>query len=408
MKKKKILLIGIVMHLCVFSQGNIQAELDSIKNLIINTDLIDNNDSKKIFVENFSELYKDSLNFWEIQKKLSKLKINGLKIIPIKPNNYSFKVKIFQNKLFLISISNENNYLLGEEIIKINNIPIYKLVKQIQKQFFLNHQTEAYKWLEENISNKEFMNYLTSDFQNKIKIDFQNNKTILLKYSQNIQMDNLKHTKKMFSEKSPDKWFWSYGINYGQQVFIKFNKLLCYEQIIKLKDSLKKSNYTFAKEFNIPIQQTYNPIKYSSLKQKVLSKFKKNRYKKLIIDLRNCENGTDYFITDFINSIASIKKLNRKNRIFILINKNTNYAAIKLIIKAKKELKPTIIGDTIYGFSNNSNTYKNIILNDLGIQIKIPKARMKEIVINPNYFIQPSKKHYIHGIDLHLEKALSF
>jgi hypothetical protein len=402
MKKKMILFLSILWVFCAYTQSN----LDKIflKENLLKRDYLFHTLGKERFNKLFDDAFNEiPVNNWDVENLLANFKELNLKIIKDK-NDSEIKIKSINDKLYLTSIDKEYNFLLGQKILALNEIPIKKIKAILKEKFYLPHKSIRNKYIEKNLFNPSLIAFLHLNKSDSILIKTANFKAYVPLQSEIIS--DIEIEKNLFKDLNNNKWFWSYGINYGQQVYLKFNKFLSAEHFFKLKESLKWRNLNYAKNFHTPIQNTYKPLKYMDLINKIHLKFSKRRYKKLIIDLRDNNIGSSYFQDVIIKHINSIKKLHAKNKVYLIVNKNTDFASIHFIQQMKKYFKLTLVGETIYGTDENSNNFDIIELPVSKIKIKIPLNHQKEIEIKPDFTVYQTIKQTTKGIDASLNKCL--
>jgi hypothetical protein len=404
MKNITVLLLSIFLSIHSFAQKD--EDLLYLKKELFKRKYLFANFKKKELnnILNIHNSKKEPLSCYIIDNILSNFKEYNLKTVSKTNHLNSFRIKFIDNKMYIEAIDKKYSFLLEEEILKINNIFIYKIKDKLKKTFYLPHQKTTEKYLEKNIGSTNFLNFLNLSTGDSIQITtnkFNGKIPVNSNYISKLTIE-----KTMFSERNKSKWFWSYGINFGQQVFLKFNKFLSSIHIKKMKDSLKWSNYKYAKTFKVPLQQTYNPLVFTSLTNKLHASFSKNRYKKLIIDLRNTNIGTDCNLSFFIKQLKQINRLKKRNSLYILINKYTDNASIKYIEELRNNFNTVLIGETVYGTNSNSDNIEIIQLPISKIKISIPKKHEIEKEIIPDIKIAQTLKQTIKGIDAALNKAL--
>ena len=397
--KKKLLLIGSIL---LYSILNAQQNTDILylkKELITRKYLWHAVNSSKIEYKSI-DTTNSSVFSWEIDKFFATFKEVNLQTIQNDLENVSYKLKFVNKRAYIIEIVPKYKFLLGKELTSINNISLPKIIHKLQTTFYLPNQNTIELFIEKHLSSPSLLQFLKLAQKDSIII----NKTIKIPLN-SFETEKLKIEKPLFKDRKNTKWFWSYGINFGQQFYIKFSKILSSEHYKKMHDSLKWRNYKYATSFKIPLQQTYNPPKLNDLLQKIQLKFSKKRYKKLILDFRDCTIGTSYDVHKFTQNINKIKKLHRKKRIYILVNKYTNYASIKYILELQKIFKPIIIGENIYGTNCESDSYDVIELPVSKIKIQIPKNHQKQIYIKPDIIVHQTITQTAKGIDAILNKC---
>ena len=209
-----------------------------------------------------------------------------------------------------------------------------------------------------------------------------------------------------FYLQKPNRWFWMYGINYGQQVYFKYNIGLSKEFLQATMNRLQVSQLTMAKEYNLPLQTIYDAPTFTDFTEKLLQKLDKKRYKKLFIDIRGHKTGNSQAFTPFIKKLSELRRINKKHRLYILIDKNLSSSAIELVVKLKKELHITIIGENVTGTPCSSSQVKKLLLPNSKLTIYYPATYFEKISIHPDIEVSTSFMQYKNGVDPILQKAM--
>ncbi len=401
MKKKIVLFVSIICSICVFSQ--IKSDLDFLKDELNKRPYLfhdfKQSSLQRILQPNISR----PITSWQINHFLKNFKEINLNAFN-EDKNIFFKIKIFNGKSYIIGISKEYNYLLEEPILEINHISMTTIKKILQQHFYLPHPNTVNAFIETNIGKRSLLEYLNCINKDSLHIKTSNFDGKIPIMNNNIAIITPK--KELFIDRKKKAWFWSYGINYGQQLLVKFNQFLSAEHFQKMKDSLKITNYQYAKTYHTFIQNTYTPLKYIDLLNKIHLKFSNKRYQKLIFDLRNNTDGTSYFFREIIHHLSKIKTLKGKRKIYILVDSRLNYASISFINHLKGAFKPIIIGETVFGVNDNSDAFDIVELPVSKVQIRLPKQHQIPQIITPTILVNTSFEQWKLGIDVILSKCL--
>ncbi len=423
--KKMCLLCFSMSYLFVSAQkisiSQYVKDLDNLKKVLLKKETLFRVYKKNVFIKDVNTLeksiYKGDTTFFElkIQSILSKFKEFNLKIISKNRDSLPFQVKEFHNKYYLTKIKKEYNYLLEKELVAIDNLSILKIKKRIKNIYYLPNSILLNKTTAKKINKITILSYLNIFKKDSIALTFiLKNKikhTIYLHKKDSVLLENISEIpikNKLFSEKYPNKWFWTYGINFGKQVYYKHRVLLSKEYFNKMKDSTKISTLKLAKKYQISIEKVYNSPNYTPILEKIEQKFQKKRYQKLILDFRNNTIGNTFHLKKLVKTIKNIKRLHKKNKLFILVNHKTNNASLQYILTLSQKFKPIIIGNTCIGTLENSDFIQIFKLKNTKVKIEIPKNHQKLYSLKIDKPVFYSLNHYKKGIDLYLETALSF
>ena len=243
---------------------------------------------------------------------------------------------------------------------------------------------------------------LLSDNEKQIKINLPFDTLYDLE-----EMTKIKPKKTPFYLEKQDRWFWQYGINFGQQVYFKYNIGLSKEFLDKNHDSLQVTHLQLSKDYNLPLQSVYDAPTFDDFTDKLFYKFKKRRYRKLFIDLRNNKKGNVLVLNNFIKKLKELKRINKKNRLYIFMDKSVSTSSMEIILNIKNETNASIIGEKVTKTACSTDKIKSFLLDNNNFKIYYPTQYFKPITIEPDVKVITTFDNYINGVDPILQKALN-
>lgn len=403
-----------MLYIQTFSQNTTivdwKTDLDILQNRLLQKDYLFNHITKEEFQKQINQLKKGLLlqnnaeNYWKLAKIITLFKDCNLHIYQNDYKFFPFEIQHFKNGYYITKIHPEYETALANKLIAINDISISDLVKQIKKiTDFPIH----------NISNKsllEFIKISKTDTLSLTLVTKNKSKTIIkLPFEANFEKEEMMvitPKKTPFYKEKSDRWFWMYGINFGQQVFFKYNVGLSKEYFTKMKQSLGWNALDCAKKYDMRLQSVYDAPKFRNFTEKLVQKFNNKRYKKLFIDLRGNKKGNLLALQNFIDKVANIKRINKRNAIFLLIDKTVHSSGIKVIRAFQKQTKAIVIGEKITGTINDTDKISSFYLPHSRLKVSYPLQKLEKITITPKILVEKTIEHYINGIDPVLQKVM--
>jgi hypothetical protein len=424
MKKLTFLFCFLFINCTVFCQNNSiidwKADLNYLNETLIQKEFLFNKLSKTEFnnqvnqLKNELHLLKNDEIYWQFHKLLSLFKNQNLKVLVQDQKLFPFEVKWLKSGIYLTKLPKEFNYVLGQKLIAINNTPIKEIIEKVKTVVYQNNTSIRVNFNEliKNKSLLSFLNIITNDtIQLTTVSKNQESTSINLVFNELITDDNMSEIipkKILFYQTKKDKWFWKYGINFGKQVYFKYNVCLSKEYINKIKDSLNITEKDISKIYHLPLQKIYEAVSIDEMGQKIVEKFEKKRYKKLIIDFRGNQIGSLLTSKKLIKQISKIRRINKKGNIFILTDRHVLASAIATIIAFQKHTKVIIIGEEIVDTIDDTNQLDSFYLPNSNLKIQVPKNYKTKNTVKPNILIEPTFEHYKNGVDILLQKALEY
>lgn len=405
MKKISILFVIFIIPILCFPQDvHWIADLDSLEYKILQKPYLFNTFSKKLFSNKIKSLknkapLNDEEKYWSLFDLISSFKITQFSLQNNNFAKFPFRVKQFKGDYYLTSIIQNKKEVLGYRLKNINGISINSIIKKAKS--VNNIPVKSFLMFNKIVSSDTLTLNLVSDNNQKEAIKLIFNEHIIEE-----ELVDVTPKKNPFYLQKRARWFWSYGINYGQQVYCKLNIGIDENFIKYCVDSLNLSKTDLANTYNLPLQTIYDAPNFEEFSEKLFHKFTKRRYKKLFIDLRNLETGNTQMLYEFIKHIKKLKRINRKNRLFIFVDNQLSPAAATIVRLFKKETHATIVGEIYNGSICNSDKINHFYLHNSAFKIKYPTTYLKKTTIVPDIIVNRSFKQYINGIDPILQKVL--
>ena len=377
-------------------------DLDTLEHQLIQKDYLFTKISKIKFRNKIKLLKNKSLDstlqFWELSTLLHNFNIPSLQLQDTEFKCFPLEIKQFSEGFYIVGIHPDYSTFLGYQLTKINGFTINKM---LQKTTSIKH-LNSYSFLKyHHFLKKDSLRLsLISDKDKKVEISLS-----LTKFDADELIRIIPKKEAFYLRKSSD-WFWQYGINFGQQVYFKYNVGLSNEFLQQEKDSLKISAIRLAQNYKLPLQTIYDAPTFTDFTKKLFEKFKKRRYKKLFIDFRNNQTGNVKAFDDFIKKLKKTKRINKKNRLYLFIDKTISSSVMETILALKKRVHITIIGESVHGIACSSDNINYFYLPNSAFKIYFPRKYFETITIKPDVLVSTSFKNYKNGIDPILQKAL--
>ena len=377
-------------------------DLDTLKHQFLQKKWLFNPFLKQQFIQKLESLKNNNPQnlenqYWQIVDLLRIFKQPTIQIKNIDFKKFPFRVKEFDGNYYLTSIDPNFENSLGVIIQKINGIAINSIVQKIQNV--------------SDISTKSFLKHYKINKTDTLSLNIQQNKKQVVKLFFN-EIENSNELTPIIPKNTPfylqkqDRWFWSYGINYGQQIYFKLNRGLSKEFLQQMKDSLQITDYQLAKRYHLSLQTVYDAPTFNNFTKKLFQKLKKRRYKKLFIDVRNLKIGDSRMLNSFIKKLQKLKRINRKARLFLFVDKDLSVAAMNIVMLFKEKTNATIIGESIKQIACNSNKIKELVLPNSRFIITYPMENFEVIHVKPKIQVAYTFSQFVNGIDPILQKVL--
>lgn len=387
------------------------SSLDSIQSILLPKDYLFHTMTKKKFKQQIQNLkITDSLLnenqlFWKLSKLITSFKDVNLSIAKEDLEQFPFAIKAFNNKIYLTQIHQDYDSFLSYQLLKVNGFSIEVILRKIKKTTQLNPL--------EQVPKKSILKFLKMLQSDTLKLSLLSPKgikeSIQLPFYRNLPSENITKLiplKTPFYQRKKEKWFWSYGINYGKQLFCKINLGLSKEHINKMNDSLGWSAIEYATKFKLNLQNVYDAPSMDEFTDKIILKFKKRRYKKLFIDFRNTKIGSVWALQNLIHKIKNHKRLRRRKKVYLFVDSSISSSAVATIKAFQKKTKVHVIGVIVTKTSNDTDKIKTLYFPNSMFSISYPIQKLEMVTLVPNTIAKETFQNYINGVDTILQKVL--
>jgi hypothetical protein len=302
------------------------------------------------------------------------VEVNFSKVLPI-------EFDFFKEGLFVVGIDSANTTLLNSQLESINGHPATEVIAKF-KEVILHENPSFFE--------ARFLYYLNNPVLLKgldLSTDNGSAEFTFRKADGQLQKINLKAVA---------------GNNTTKLNLLRSGKNLLSQQ--------QKSNYWFTYD---EAQQTlyfnYNKCReeenkpFNSFNDELFAAIEQYKPKKLVLDLRYNSGGNSGILAPFIEKIQQ-SELNKKNRFFVLIGKQTFSSALMNAVKLKRSTKATFIGEATSGNINHYGEVRGFALPKSKIVIAYSTRywetwKGKKGPLLPDVAINYSNKNYAEGKD---------
>lgn len=310
-------------------------------------------------------------------------------IVNYKSNNIlPFNMYKFKDGYYLTEIDEKYKDLLGAKVLKINNVNIEDCINKVSKLFPYENESMINLKAPEYLQDPKIINYISNNKSDITKLVISKDNKDFEISTAPINSTNLKTSK--LSDSIVNK-----------PLYMQDNKNFWYKYLDK-----EKVLYC---QFNVCLINTPNSGDIASI-EKIIEE---NNVEKVIIDLRNNVGGTH--ISDKNQLVSSIKynnKVNVKNKLFVIIGRNTFSSGLLYALDFKEQTNAIIYGEPTSGNPNGFGAINNLILPNSKLKITYSTKQFgnkdsKDTTLKPDVNIGIDINSYLKGIDPVFESILN-
>lgn len=170
--------------------------------------------------------------------------------------------------------------------------------------------------------------------------------------------------------------------------YIQYNKCISKESLLATGNKLEAEKYP----------------SFDKFEKKILNTIKTRKIDKLIFDMRFNSGGNSSIIMNFIRQLRANKKLNHKEKLFVVVGEKTYSSAVLNTLAFKDFTNATIIGEETSGMPNHYGNIKSFYLPYSNIKVSYSTKyhslyKGTENTIKPDIEIVRTFNDYKNGID---------
>lgn len=305
-----------------------------------------------------------------------------------------FNAYWYEDGIFIQATTKDYKHILAKRILAINDLPIETVVERLQTLFVVDNEAMTKKnvpWMLNSAAILSFLDITDGDKAKFTLADVEGKKeevvlpAIEWKYDQE-KLAFLEQDSVAFTLKKLPSWFWKAYFPDDKIMFVQYNRCDGKEVRKKYyKDT--KADYPSFKEFA----------------KTLIKELKQNDVDKLVFDMRFNGGGSSRQGTELIEDIAKLD-LNGKQKIYVLIGRQTFSSAILNTLDFKRETDAILLGEPTGGMPNHLGEVRSFVLPNNKLKIRYSTKYFKKVeeavsTIVPDVEVKNYFNHYRTGVD---------
>ncbi|MCK9626143.1 MAG: S41 family peptidase [Bacteroidales bacterium] len=299
----------------------------------------------------------------------------------------------FQDGLYIINTTEENKSILGSKILKINGTPLAKITDSLKTLVTVDNNAIIKTVLPKLILYVQLLEHFGFIKTDVIDLLLENQNGESLTYS--IKPGVM--TKQNRRSFMPDSIALCY--RNGRSLFI---------DTILRKDNTYYIQYNMCASRELPPQGFQgNPEllpSFNDFKKKIIETINNNDFDKVVFDIRFNGGGNSAPGTELIREMSTIKKINKKGKLFVIIGRETFSSAIINAMDFKNMTQAIFVGEETSGKPNHFGEIRLFQLPSSGLKIQYSTNYFKNSAldintITPDHIVDVTFKEFKNGCD---------
>lgn len=313
----------------------------------------------------------------------------------------------FRDGLYVTGADEEYAGYLGSKLVKINDIPIEKVMEKVNTLISHENQVQLKQSNPNLIINPTILKYFhiiendttavfTFQKPNKEMEDVK----IKAKHHRSIHyVSAIKNMVEKPLYMKSNKWFWHEYRFEDKLLYVQYNN--CWD---------KNMEKQYRRYPNLKIDEIPD---FEVFTDELISMIDKVEVEKLVIDLRNNGGGSSPMGTRLVKKLAAIKEINQKGKLFVIVGRETFSSAILNTVDFANETEAIFLGEPTKGKPNHYGEVQGLTLPNskiiIGYSTKYFKYYEKDIEsFVPDFIIEPTYEEWSTGKDPVLDAIVVF
>ncbi len=413
--KISILLMFIFLSVIAFSQVNKVIDWNTDLNFI-KTELPKNHynlymvKSEQSFLQGLDQIAKqqNQLSDFKMAIKLQQLiaslgdshtslNINSLldvnKILPL-------GLMWFSDGIWIQATTKDNEAILGSKLLKMNNIPIDVIADSLCTLSTIDNQAVVKNIIPQTLPMLQLLAYFGFSTSDAINLELEKNGKIM-NYTLRPERMQRNNIVKVIPNPIP----------------------LCYQHERALFwDQVQKKENVFYIQYNQCASREYPPPGFRGDVQKIpsftefqdalIDTILHHDFEKVIFDIRFNSGGNSAQGTELIKELSTIKKINRKGKLYVITGRKTFSSAVINAMDFRNMTEAILVGEETSGKPNHLGEIKYLKLPSSGLTLQYSTKYFKRTdedlkTITPDKIIEPGFNDFREGRDPVFEEILN-
>ncbi len=307
----------------------------------------------------------------------------------------------FQDELYIAKTTKDNYEILDKKIISINNYKLETIIDSLKTLITVDNNAIIKARIPRRLNKRAYLSYFgfSKDKDSVYQIEVEDNQgrkskhsISLVKYNRRNNISTKINGIRPYYIEGKGKIFKEKYYENEHIYYVQYNKCMSKESVLKYGNKNEADKWPSFQEFE----------------NKILKTLEENQVEKLVFDMRFNKGGSSYLAQNLIKKIAENKNINQKEKLFVVIGKETYSSAIWNTIDFKKWTNATIIGEETSGKPNHYGYVKYFYLPYSNIKVTFSTEYYElwnkdDNSIKPDIEVARTFEDYKNGIDPILE-----
>jgi hypothetical protein len=298
----------------------------------------------------------------------------------------------FSDGIWVQATTKDNEAILGSRLLKINDIPINVVVDSLCTLITVDNKATVKNTIPKLLPVIQFLEYFGFSSSDAVKLKLENNGKII-NYTIHPEQMNRNNSIKVIPHPIPlcyqneRAFFWNSIQRKDNVYYIQYNR--CWS----------RENPPIGFRGNVQKLPSFNEFHKA-----VINTILHNNFDKIIFDIRFNSGGNSAQGTELIKELSTIKKVNNKGKLYVIIGRKTFSSAIINAMDFRDMTKAILVGEETSGRPNHLGEIKFLKLPSSGLTLQYSTKYFKRTntdlkTIIPDKIIEQSFKEFKEGRD---------
>ncbi|MFB6341184.1 S41 family peptidase [Saccharicrinis sp. FJH62] len=307
----------------------------------------------------------------------------------------------FNDGIFVQTTTRDNEAILGGKLLKVNGTPVNTVIDSLSTITTIDNQATVKKIIPETLPAIQLLEYYGFADSDTVELQIENENGDIINYNIKPERINRSNAVRVLPEPLPLCYqngrdlFWDKIVKDNNVYYIQYKQCWSREHV--------------PSGFRGNVQDLPS---FTEFQNRIIDTIKANNFDKIIFDIRFNGGGNSDQGTQLIKELSTLKKANKKGKLYVIIGRKTFSSAIINAMDFRNMTNAILVGEETSGKPNHLGEVKRMQLPSSGLSVQYSTKYFKRTdkdlkTITPDHIIEASFKDFKEGRDPFYEWIVS-
>ncbi|MFC0877622.1 S41 family peptidase [Saccharicrinis sp. FJH2] len=299
----------------------------------------------------------------------------------------------FSEGIIVQGTTKKNEAILGGKLLALNGIPINIVIDSLSTLATIDNMATIKNTMPKMLPLIQALEYFGIATSDTVNLQLKNENGQTLNYMISSESTNRSNAVGVIPDPIPlcyqnrRAFFWDHADSKNNVYYIQYNQCWSREHV--------------PSGFRGNVQDLPS---FAEFQNQIIDTIKANNFNKIIFDIRFNGGGNSDQGTQLIKELSTLKKANKKGKLYVIIGRKTFSSAIINAMDFRNMTNAILVGEETSGKPNHLGEVKRMQLPSSGLSVQYSTKYFKRTdkdlnTITPDHIIEASFKDFKEGHD---------